>query len=200
MKALARALVLPVVVFGLLFAFVVQPERAAGRVAQQRLGEATARLDRTRASARSAPVVQEADAPGRAAEALAGFLSDPAVGPMENLSVETGVTSQDPSVPTLVSASFDARYEQIERAFRNLHTLPATLELRSVELTQGQGLLTHASVAFALYRTPRAQRPTRALNPHLGDTTAAPQRRRNPFILEAGRVPKVATRRRVAQR
>jgi len=129
------ALVAPLVIFGFLYVLGIQPHRVAASAARQELEKAEAHLNRGRTPAALAddPLV---------AKSISELLDSPGVGGVTNLSVQAG------EVYAPLTITFDARYEQISRFLRNLKALPATLELRSVEVTQRRDTSMHAEIVL----------------------------------------------------
>lgn len=186
----AMATVAPLIVFGLLYVFQVQPERAAAAEAREQLAAAQALVNRDHMFVAQVGVVNEAtvleqiDArtdegdPREVAGALTRLLSGPVVGGVSNLSIEIGVPSSGPIesitgmvsrnvMHTPVTMTFDARYEQIRRFFWNLRVLPAPFELQSLELTPALApgaALMHATVSLLIlhgYEVEPSRRPSR---------------------------------------
>jgi hypothetical protein len=151
----------PFVIFGFIYVFAVEPNRAAEQAARARAASVRDELIRAKALAGSAPVVEavaqheferRTPAEGRVAEvvdAIRNLLNGPAVGGVRNVSIETGAAVRagpndlDPRIRlfagpiayTPLTVSFDARHAQIVPFFENLRTLPSTFELRGVDLT-----------------------------------------------------------------
>jgi len=155
----AMAVAAPIVVFGFLYVLLVQPERAAARDTRNQLEVARAELSGRRAlvesqAARSAASAldefdartAEGDRAGEVTDVLAALLNGPAVGGVSNPSIAAGSPVDGPIdsiaapfsralVQTPVTMTFQARYDQVARFFRNLDVVPTTFDLRSVELT-----------------------------------------------------------------
>ena len=153
----ALALVAPLVIFGFLYVLGIQPHRAAASAARQQLEEAEAHLSRGRtpaglaadeptanktAATKSEVRTADIDDPS-VAKSISELLSGPGVGGVTNLSIQAGEVAYAP-----LTINFDARYDQISRFLRNLRTLPTTVELRSVELTQRRDTSMHAEIVL----------------------------------------------------
>ena len=176
-NALAMALAAPVVIFVFLYALVVQPERSAALEAQYQLAIARGELNRRRATVK---LGEEARGSARkAVEAMTSALNDPSVGGVSNAAVSQGRSN---SAATPVTVTFDARYEQIGRFLWNLRALPATFDLRSVEIApqaESRAGLLHAKMTF-LMLDPGA-RATRASVPAAISAGIPPEWNRDPF-------------------
>ena len=149
----------PALVFGLLYVCVVQPQRAAWRMAEKRVVGARSERDRQRQTPRPEPTADKKSAldefdnrtatgdPGvLVTDAVETVVNSPSVGGVSNLSVETGAPAAVPPDSTVylfpgafmqmpIAIGFDARYEQIGRFLANLRAMPTTFELRSIEVT-----------------------------------------------------------------
>jgi hypothetical protein len=158
---MAMAVAAPIVVFGFLYVLLVQPERAAARDTRNQLEVARAELNSRRAlvesqAARTATSAldefdartAEGDRVGEVTDVLTAVLNGPAVGGISNLSIAAGSPVDGPIdsiaasfsralVQTPVTVTFQARYDQVARFFRNLGVVPTTFDLQSVELTPG---------------------------------------------------------------
>ena len=203
----AMAVAAPIVVFGFLYVLQVQPARAAAAEARTRLNVAKAELRGTRVFATPESVVVQASAleefdartlegddVGNVADALASVLNSPSVGPVSNLSVDTGPISDAPRdsmvrvfarpvVAAPITATFDARYEQIGRFFWSLRVLPTTFDLQSVELepVTGSARLMRAKVSLLAFYRSRTDVPARRSRPEVVDVVTPPQWSRDPF-------------------
>jgi hypothetical protein len=157
----AMAVAAPIVVFGFLFVLRVHPERHAAAESRYQLTMAREELNRRQLSVSSKSMGTDASAlaafeariaqsggVGDAADTLTAFLKSAEVGGVSNVAVETGASEDAASGSTArlflqtvkqtpITMSFDARYAQIGRFFRNLRVLPTIVEVRSVELTPG---------------------------------------------------------------
>lgn len=213
------ALAASAVVFGFLYVLQVQPERTAAGGARARLDAARAELSRQRMFARAQPVVVEASAleefdartvegddAGDVADALAGVLNSPSVGGVSNLSIETGPAASGsgdsmvrlfarPLVHTPITATFDARYEQIGRFFWSLRVLPTTFDLQSLELAPAPGpygqqperRLMRAKVSLLAFHRPRVGTVAAASQAPPIDVITSPTWARDPFAGGLGR-------------
>ena len=156
----AMAVAAAVVVFGFLYVVLVLPERAAAVEARAQVEAARSELSRLRTlegspgPATAASLVDEFETRAiegnRVAEvvdAVAAALNSPVGVGISNVVIVTGDTTDGPvdSIVgplsskvshTPVTVAFDAQYEQIGRFLASLRTLPATFDLRGVELAQ----------------------------------------------------------------
>jgi hypothetical protein len=176
------SIVAPALVFGFLYVFVVQPQRAAWRVAEKRVESARSERDRRRETPRPEPGADKKSAldefdirtatgdPGvLVTDAVETVVNSPSVGGVSNLSVETGAPAAVPPDSTVnlfpgavmqmpIAIGFDARYEQVGRFLANLRAMPTTFELRSIEVTPSgapEGLV-HARAELAAFFRPAA--------------------------------------------
>ena len=204
----AMAVAAPIVVFGFLYVLQVQPERAAAVESRNQLAAARDELNRRRLFVRPQSVVTKAsaldefdartpegDRVGEVADALTAVLNSPAVGGVANLVIETGAPEDGPVdsmiqvfsrtvVPTLVTLTFDARYEQIGRFFWNLRVLPTTFDLQSVELmpsAASRAGLMRAKVSLLVFHRPEMAAPAQAPRTQMVDVTTVPEWTRDPF-------------------
>jgi hypothetical protein len=180
------AIAAPIVVFGFLFVLQVYPERKAAAESRHQLTMAREELKRRQQAVRPQSVstdgsalaafearISKSDGASGAADMLTAVLNGRAVGGVSNLAVETGVSEDAESSSTArlfsqtvkqtsVTLTFDARYEQIERFFRNLRDLPTTFELQSAEVTPGRspgsGLM-RAKVSLLVFHRPGTSAP-----------------------------------------
>ena len=202
------AVAAPIVVFGFLYILQVHPEREAAAESRHRLAIARDEMSGQQLFVRPRAVVTEVsalaefdarttegDGIGEVADILTAVLNSPAVGGVSNVSIETGVPEGvatdstarlfSPTVEqTLLTLTFDARYEQIGRFFWNLRVLPTTFSLQSVELTPGgasRGGLMRAKVSMLVFHKPDAAAPARASRTQVVDVITSPQWTRDPF-------------------
>ena len=206
------ALTGPAVVFGFLYLLQVRPERAAAADVRARLEAARAELTRQRISIRTRPILVQASAleefdartvdggeAGDIADALVAVLNSPSIGGVLNLSIETGAAGSGPRdsmmrvfarpvVHTPVTATFDARYEQIGRFFWNLRVLPTIFDLQSLELgpapgPQGRqpGRLMRAKVSLLAFHRPRGAMGAAESKPQPVDVITPPMWVQDPF-------------------
>lgn len=207
----ALALVGPLVIFGFIFVLAVQPQREAAEAARRRLAALQEDLVRQRGLTRNLPIAAEAaakrefeirtsdgDRTSDVADAIVSLANSPSVGGLANLSIETAAAIegsvdprialfQQPVAHTPMTVTFQASYERIRRFFWNLHTLPSTFELRSVELIPAPATaLVHARVVLFVFHRVNSnkQAPVRASNAPLDPPRASNARRRT----EADRV------------
>lgn len=202
------AVAAPLVIFGFLYVIYVQPARAAADESRSQLAAARDELNRrrsvigSRSAGTQASALEEFDARttegARAAEladALTAALNSPAVGGVSNLSIESGAPADNPVnsmvhsfaqtvIQTRVTVTFDARYEQIRRFFRNLRALPTIFDLQSVELlplsAAPDGLMRAKVLLLAFHRVETGQ-PSQVPQIRTVDVTTPPQLTRNPF-------------------
>ena len=189
----AMAIAAPLIVFGFLYVFQVQPERTAAAKAREQLAAAQALADRDPMFVAPVGVVNEASAleqvnagtvegdPHEVAGALTRLLSGPEVGGVSNVSIEIGAPSSVPIesiagmfspkvMHTRVTMTFDARYEQIRRFFWNLRVLPATVELQSLELTpalEPGAALMHATASLLVFHRHESEPSRRPARPQV---------------------------------
>lgn len=192
------ALAAPFVIFGFLYALVVQPARTATPAARDRASSLRAELMRGRALIRATvpagsgvpvgPAVAVALAnPSDVTAAITSLAKSPAVGGVTNLSVE--MAAPDGTAQTPVTVMFDAPYAQIGRFFWNLRTLPAIFEVRSVEIEPARSPSTsmRAKIVLVGFKRATAAPPAVTAPPVLQtvDMSTAPGWRRNPFPVRA---------------
>jgi hypothetical protein len=169
----------PFVIFGVIYALAVEPNRAAEQAARTRAESVREELVRAQSLAGSAPVVdavaerefeRRTPAEGRVAEdvdAIRDLLKGPAVGGVRNLSIETGAAVRagpndlDPRIRLFtgpiayapLTVNFDARHAQLGLFLENLRTLPSTFELRAVDVTPlPSGAMVRARLELFLYQ------------------------------------------------
>ena len=155
----AISVVAPIVVFGFLYVLLVQPQRGASLEARERLDAARAERSRLQVVART-PVntatasrvdafeahATKGDRVAELVDGITAALRSSSAGGVTNLFITTGETGDGPIDSilgplsrdvwhTAVTVTFDAPYEQIGRFFSNLRVLPATFDLRGVEIT-----------------------------------------------------------------
>jgi hypothetical protein len=185
----AMAVAAPIVVFGFLFVLQVYPERQAAAESRHRLTAAREELNRQQqlvrpqsgspdASALAAfeARISKSGGASDAADMLTAVLNSPEVGGVSNIAVETGAPKDAESgstarlfsqtvKQTLVTVTFDARYQQIEQFFRNLRVLPTIFELQSAELMPGRapgsGMM-RAKVSLLVFHRPGTSTPVSA--------------------------------------
>jgi len=176
------SIVVPALVFGLLYVFVVQPQRAAWRMAEKRVEGARSERDRQRQTPRPGPTADRKSALDEfdtrtatgdpavlVTDAVETVVNSPSVGGVSNLSVDSGAPAAVPPDSTVnlfpgvfmqmpIAIGFDARYEQIGRFLANLRAMPTTFELRSIEVTPSgtPGGLMHARAELAAFFRPAA--------------------------------------------
>lgn len=177
----AMAVAAAVVVFGFLYVLLVLPERAAAVEARAQVEAARSELSRLRAlerspgPARAASVADEfetraieGDRVAEVVDAVAAARKSPVGVGISNLVIAIGDTTDGPvdSIVgplsskvshTPVMVTFDAQYEQIGPFLASLRTLPATFDLRGVELAQqtaSRGTLLHAKVSLLVFHRP----------------------------------------------
>jgi hypothetical protein len=142
----ALAVLGPILLFGLLYAVLVQPQRtAAGRAVQQ-------------LTADRAKLARQGSSPDVAA-AITEILRGPAVGAGSNMSVETRPAPDDSPESTSVAVSFDAPFERIGRFFSNLHGLPAPFDLQSLEIARRTEASTHVKAVISVSHRKVSEHP-----------------------------------------
>ncbi len=132
----ALAVLGPILLFGLLYAALVQPQRTGASRAVQQLTAERANLARHGSSPDVAAAITE-------------ILRGPAVGAVSNVSVETRPAPAD-SRASIVAVSFDAPFERIGRFVSNLQGLPAPLDFQSLEIARRGEALTHVKAVISV--------------------------------------------------
>jgi Tfp pilus assembly protein PilO len=140
----AMAVAAPVVVFGFLYVLQIQPERLGATAARSELDAALADLQRRRlstpgAAASDAAAVEhfvvlarKLDRADDLVDVLTELSNSSVVGGVSNLHSRTSSLGNS---RTLITLTFDARYEQIVRFFRAMGALPPSVTVQSVEIS-----------------------------------------------------------------
>lgn len=191
------AIAAPLVVFGFLCVLYVQPERAAADAATRELAAARHELSRERASiaAKAGPSAKPISDVGAGTTARDGvrelsaavtrLLNSHTIGGVSNLafqSVDQRILEQGMARPSL-TVLFDARYEQIGRLFWNLHALPRTFELSSVEIrrvTAPPEALLRTTISLVVFHGPNVPVDVQPAGLQMADATL-PVWTRDPF-------------------
>jgi hypothetical protein len=131
----------PLVVFAVIYAFVVAPERTSAGEARSQLAEW-----RARSAARALEVpVQDTEPSSDIAQAIGALLNSRVVGAVANVSIETARAAGD----SPVTVSFDAGRPQIAAFLQNLPALPGAYELRSVDVRPAAPGTARANLVFS---------------------------------------------------
>jgi hypothetical protein len=131
----------PLVVFAVVYASVVAPERAAAAAARVQLAEWRARSVASAAEA----AVQNTEPSSQVSQGLGALLNSRAVGGVTNVSIHSAKAAGEAPV----TVSFDAGRKQIAAVLQNLPVLPGAFELRSVDATPvGEGSA-HVNLVFS---------------------------------------------------
>ena len=140
----AMAVAAPVVVFGFLYVLQIQPERLGATAARNELEAALADLHRRRVSTPAAAtsdaaaaehfavLARKGDRAADLVDVLTKLSSSSVIGGVSNLHSRTSSLG---NARTLITLTFDARYEQIVRFFRAMGALPPSVTIQSVEVS-----------------------------------------------------------------